>query len=100
MTELEKTAVALERMAEIEKEILKMREYQKSCIAACDNVMTKAWADNIRELKVECARLDAQCRYMKFSVFAQVVKTILTKEEYNSCWDMVDHLILARENVL
>lgn len=100
MTELEQAAIALERLAEIEKEIVEFRKFQDAAKKAHDNILDKIWADRIKDLKTEASRLDRHTRYMKFSVFAQVVKTKLTKSDYDECWDRVTEIILSREDVL
>lgn len=97
MTELETAHLNWLRIKELDAEILKHKEFQLSCKAARDNIGEKAWVNRIAELKNERNQLDSVGRYLRFTLFTQVVKTYLTKDQYHEAWNRVEQILECPE---
>lgn len=93
MTEIEIHSENLKRIKEYDLEIIKVKELQVTAMKANDNILTKIWADKIKELKAERSQLDGSAKYTRLSIFTQVVKAYLTKEQYDDCWNRVTEVL-------
>lgn len=93
MTELEQASKDLERIKDIDAEVVRCKEFQLSCKKAHDYIGDKAWANRIKELNNEKGRLDSKGKYLRLSLFTQTVKAYLTPTQYKECWDRVTEIL-------
>lgn len=99
MTDLERTAQRVVRMREYDEEIKACTDMMTHAQKHRDDITSKAWAQKIRELRAEKHLLREEVEYPRFKTFALVMKTYLTKQQYNEAWERVD-LILEHPELI
>jgi len=93
ITELEQASAILKEVDAITKEIDTLENLKLFAIKANDNVLVATYSKPIRELKAKRHLLSESIRYVELKTFAAVIKTLLTKQQYNDAWRSVDKLI-------
>lgn len=93
MTELEQAAAVQDKIRELDQRIKSATDMRDYAIKHKDETDKHIWSRQIRELRAERHALHESVRYVRFTTFAQVIKTYLTKEQYEEAWLKVDQLL-------
>ena len=92
-TELENAKNVAERISDIDKEISIYKDLQIAACKARDNNLDRIYSKKVKELKAEKASLRDSIEYVRLKTFTKVVKSYMSKDLYQECWDKVDEVI-------
>lgn len=93
MKELEYAAEVTAKVREIDKEIEVQLVNLNSATANRDNKGQHRCSAEIKLLKQQRHNLWQSVKYIHFQTFVQVIKTYLTKEQFEEAWKKVDEVV-------